>query len=61
MGGLHSDNGKENGNYYSGFRVRLKQIEYGAYGDLIVIYPNPYSIYFRGTIGRCGLEGMYRL
>ena len=28
----------------------LKQIEYGVYGDLIIIYPKPYSIYLRGTI-----------
>ena len=26
-------------------------IEYGVYGDLIIIYPKPYSIYLRGTIG----------
>ena len=25
-------------------------IEYGVYGDLIIIYPQPYSIYLRGTI-----------
>ena len=24
---------------------------YGVYGDLIVIYPRPYSIYLGGTIG----------
>ena len=31
--------------------VPLKKIEYGVYGDLIlVIYSNPYSIYLRGTI-----------
>ena len=30
--------------------VPLKQIEYGVYGDLIIIYPKPYSIYLRGTI-----------
>ena len=34
----------------SGFIVLLKQIEYGVYGDLIIIYPKPYSIYLRGTI-----------
>ena len=28
--------------------VPLKQIEYGVYGDLIVIYSKPYSIYLRG-------------
>ena len=32
------------------FIVPLKQIDYGVYGDLITIYPKPYSIYFRGTI-----------
>ena len=26
----------------------LKQIEYGVYGDLTIIYPKPYSIYLRG-------------
>ena len=36
------DFGKANGRY----------IEYGVYGDLIIIYPNPCSIYLRGTIGR---------
>ena len=30
--------------------VPLKQIDYGVYGDLILIYPKPYSIYLRGTI-----------
>ena len=29
--------------------VRLKYIEDGVYGDLI-IYPKPYSIYLRGSI-----------
>ena len=28
----------------------LKYIEYGVYGDLIIIYPKPYSIYLWGTI-----------
>ena len=28
----------------------LKKIEYGVYGDLILICPKLYSIYFRGTI-----------
>ena len=32
----------------------------GVYGDLIIIYPKPYSVYLRGTIGtgvgeKCGL------
>ena len=31
--------------------VPLKKIEYGVYGDLIIIYPKPYSIYFRRTVG----------
>ena len=26
-------------------------MEYGVYGDLIMLYPKPYSIYLRGTIG----------
>ena len=30
--------------------IPLKSIEYGVYGDLIIIYPTPYSIYLRGTI-----------
>ena len=34
-----------------GFIVPLKQIEHGVSGDLIVIYPKPYCIYLRGTIG----------
>ena len=28
----------------------LKQIEYGVYGDPIIIDPEPYPIYLRGTI-----------
>ena len=28
--------------------VPLKEIEYGLYGDPIIIYPEPYSIYLRG-------------
>ena len=34
----------------SGNIATRKYIEYGAYGDLILIYANPYSIYLRGTI-----------
>ena len=30
--------------------LALKQVKYGVYGDLILIYPKPYSIYLRGTI-----------
>ena len=33
-----------------GFKSPFKQIEYGVYGDFIMIYLKPYSIYFRGTI-----------
>ena len=29
----------------------IKRVEYGVYGDLIRIYPNPWSIYLRGTVG----------
>ena len=29
--------------------VPLKYIEYGLYGDLIIVYPKPYSIYLSGT------------
>ena len=32
-----------------GVDVPLKYIEHGAYGDLIIMYPKPYSIHFRGT------------
>ena len=30
--------------------VPLTLIEHGVYGDLIIIYPKPYSINLRGTI-----------
>ena len=40
----------ENANWGLGFIVPVKQIEYGVYGDLIILYPKPYSIYLRGTI-----------
>ena len=30
--------------------VPIQQIEYGVYGDLIIIYLKPYSIHLRGTI-----------
>ena len=30
--------------------VPLKWVEHGVYGDLILTYPKPYSIYLRGTI-----------
>ena len=30
--------------------VPLKWIEYGVYGDLIRIYPKPYSIYLKGPL-----------
>ena len=33
--------------------VPRKQIECGVYGDLVIIYPKPYSIYLRGTIAPC--------
>ena len=42
---LYGDNGKENGNYYLGFRVSGLGIEDGVCGDLMIIYPKPYSIY----------------
>ena len=32
--------------------VTLKEIEYGVYGDLIKIYPKPYSICLKGNINR---------
>ena len=31
--------------------VPLKEIEYGVYGDPMLMYPKPYSIYLRGPIG----------
>ena len=31
------------------FIVPLKQVEYGVYGDLIIIRPKPYSIYLKGV------------
>ena len=43
--------------------VPLKQIEFGVYGELIIRYPKPYSIYLRGAY-RCtaaefqGSEGL---
>ena len=33
-----------------GFTAPLRQLEYRVYGDLVIIYPKPYSIYLRGTI-----------
>ena len=33
-----------------GVLIPLKQIEYGAYGNLVIIYPNPYSIYLWGIL-----------
>ena len=33
-----------------GYIVPRKHIEYWVYGDLIIIYPKPYSIYVRGTV-----------
>ena len=34
----------------SNSRPPLKSIEYGVYGDLIILNPKPYSIYLRGAI-----------
>ena len=34
---------------YVGVIVPLKQIEYGVYEGLIIVYPKPCSIYLRGT------------
>ena len=31
--------------------VPFKKIGYGAYRDLVIIHPKPWSIYLRGTIG----------
>ena len=33
-------------------------MEYGVHGNLIVIYPKPYSIYLRGTIRVLTVKGM---
>ena len=30
--------------------VPLKSIEYGVYGDLVIIYPKPYSVYLQGIL-----------
>ena len=35
--------------------VPLKYVEYGVDGDLVIIYPEPYFIYLRGTV--YGVEG----
>ena len=35
----------------SKYILPLKYAEYGVYADLITIYPKPYSIHLRGTIG----------
>ena len=36
--------------------VPLQKIEYGVYGDVIIIHPKPFSIYLRGTIVRDNLS-----
>ena len=36
---------------FSAIIAPIKQVEYGVYGDLILIYPKPDSIYLTGTIG----------
>ena len=36
--------------------VPLKYIEHGVYGDPIITYPKPYSIYLRGTLIGVGAE-----
>ena len=35
---------------FPGFRGHNRPI-YGVYGDFMIMYPKPYSIYLRGTIG----------
>ena len=41
--------------------VPLRYIEYGVYGDLIIRYPKPYSIYLRGTMRSSGtIRGLPR-
>ena len=32
--------------------VPLEQLEYGVYGDLTILYPEPCSVYLRGPIIR---------
>ena len=39
----------------------VRWIEYGVYGDLIIIYTKPYSIYLRGTIGPIMHNGSWPL
>ena len=34
--------------------VPLKSIEYGLYGDLVIVYPESYSIYLIGNICKVG-------
>ena len=36
----------------------LNWIEYGVYGDLVIICPKPYSIYLRGAIPPGYVVGM---
>ena len=38
---------------YSPRSVDRARIEYEVYGDLIIIYPKPYSIYFSGDYRHC--------
>ena len=42
-----------------GLGFRVKGIEYGVYGDLIIKYPKPYSIYLRGTVSQPALIENY--
>ena len=48
--GFYWDNGKENGNCYLGFRVKvpLKHIEYGVYGDPIFNIPEAIFYLLKG-------------
>ena len=53
IGAIYKDYVMHNGLLFTrSFRtiVHLKYIEYGAYVDLIIVYPKPCSIYLRGSI-----------
>ena len=40
--------------------VPPKYIEYGVYGDRIIMYPKPYFIHLRGTVRYLGSGKLFR-
>ena len=48
---MSTGSGLEHFRFYGWGIVPLKLIEQGVDGDPTIIYPKPYSIYLRGTIG----------